>query len=216
MGRGSRLSSEQRRPRENKSLQPASPYSDKSRKKGGGPILRSAAKVGTRQREEVRALEFSEYMRRGWPYFRSAREINRRAMPRRSDRLSTTNGWQTSASTPKRGSSRHPPHAALKRREQRLSYVRGRRFASPLEGQASLALYQWRNSMTKLNLLSAALIAAAMIATPAMARQSHITSRRDAENTFAASDAGCVRAPRVGAFATQPWTNPPCEPTSGY
>jgi hypothetical protein len=71
--------------------------------------------------------------------------------------------------------------------------------------------------MTKLNLLSAALIAAAMIATPAMARQNHVTSRRAAENAFAAtSDAGCVRAPRVGAFATQPWTNPPCEPTSGY
>jgi hypothetical protein len=68
--------------------------------------------------------------------------------------------------------------------------------------------------MTKLNLLSAALIAAAMIA---MARQNHVTSRRAAENAFAAtSDAGCVRAPRVGAFATQPWTNPPCEPTSGY
>ena len=26
----------------------------------------------------------------------------------------------------------------------------------------------------------------------------------------------CVRAPRVGAFATQPWTVPPCEPNTGY
>jgi adenosylcobinamide amidohydrolase len=71
--------------------------------------------------------------------------------------------------------------------------------------------------MTKLNLASAALIAAAMIATPAMARQNHVTSRRTAENAYAAtSDAACVRTPRVGAFATQPWANPPCEPTSGF
>jgi hypothetical protein len=79
-----------------------------------------------------------------------------------------------------------------------------------------LALIQWRNSMTKLNLVSAALIAAAMLATPAMARESHVASRQAAGNAYAAtSDAACVRAPRVGAFATQPWTNPPCEPTSG-
>jgi len=71
--------------------------------------------------------------------------------------------------------------------------------------------------MTKLNLASAALIAAAMIATPAMARESHVASRQAAQNTYAGtSDAACVRAPRVGAFATQPWTNPPCEPTSGF
>jgi len=36
---------------------------------------------------------------------------------------------------------------------------------------------QWRNRMTKVKLLSAALIAAAMLATPAMARESHVTSR---------------------------------------
>jgi len=71
--------------------------------------------------------------------------------------------------------------------------------------------------MTKLNLVSAALIAAAMIATPAMARESHVGSRQAAENAYAAiSDAACIRAPRVGAFATQPWTNPPCEPTSSF
>jgi hypothetical protein len=71
--------------------------------------------------------------------------------------------------------------------------------------------------MTTLNLLSAALVAAAMIATPAMARESHVTARRAAENaSAAASVSACVRAPRVGAFATQPWTNPPCEPSSGF
>ena len=27
----------------------------------------------------------------------------------------------------------------------------------------------------------------------------------------------CIRAPRVGAFATEPWTNAaPCEPNTGY
>ena len=36
--------------------------------------------------------------------------------------------------------------------------------------------------MTKLKLLSAALIAAAMVATPAMARESHVSSRHLAEN----------------------------------
>lgn len=36
--------------------------------------------------------------------------------------------------------------------------------------------------MTKLKLLSAALIAAAMLATPAMARTSHVTSRYRAED----------------------------------
>jgi hypothetical protein len=115
-----------------------------------------------------------------------------------------------------RRSSQHTPHAALKRREQRLPFVRRHRFASLLESRASLALILWRNSMTKLNLMSAALIAAAMIATPAMARESHATSRNAAENAYAATSDVCIRAPRVGAFATQPWTNPPCEPTSGF
>jgi hypothetical protein len=36
--------------------------------------------------------------------------------------------------------------------------------------------------MTKLKLLSAALIAAAMVATPAMGRESHVSSRHLAEN----------------------------------
>jgi hypothetical protein len=26
----------------------------------------------------------------------------------------------------------------------------------------------------------------------------------------------CIRAPDVGAYATQPWTVPPCEPNTGY
>jgi hypothetical protein len=75
--------------------------------------------------------------------------------------------------------------------------------------------------MTKLKLLSAALIAAATLATPAMARESHVTKRHLAEDASARTTNGarsvdgrlCVPAPAVGAFATQPWDNgPPCEP----
>jgi hypothetical protein len=68
--------------------------------------------------------------------------------------------------------------------------------------------------MTKLKLLSAALVAAAMLATPAMARESQVTSRHPAK---VVDGHLCRPAPRVGAFATQPWDNgPPCEPATGY
>ena len=79
--------------------------------------------------------------------------------------------------------------------------------------------------MTKLKLLSAALIAAAMVATPAMARESHVTSRHLAEDANASTTHGaryidghlCYPAPRVGAFASQPWDNDtPCEPAPRY
>jgi hypothetical protein len=82
--------------------------------------------------------------------------------------------------------------------------------------------------MTKLKLISAGLIAAAMLATPAMAQEGRVVSR----HLVATPDAGatppgaldidgraCIPAPRVGAFATQPWTNTrdvPCEPAPAY
>jgi len=78
--------------------------------------------------------------------------------------------------------------------------------------------------MTKLKLLSAALIAAATLATPAIAREGHVTSRHVAEQANASASPTaryidgrvCIPAPRVGAFATQPWggDNVPCEPES--
>ena len=77
--------------------------------------------------------------------------------------------------------------------------------------------------MTKAKLLSAALIAAAMLATPAMARESQVNSRHlalDANASIApvarfTDGRLCQRAPAVGAFATAPWDNgPPCEPAS--
>jgi hypothetical protein len=73
--------------------------------------------------------------------------------------------------------------------------------------------------MTTAKFLSAALIAAAAVATRAMAREAHVISRHHATATTT-SDArnvdgrACIRAPAVDAFATQPWDNgPPCEPT---
>jgi hypothetical protein len=72
--------------------------------------------------------------------------------------------------------------------------------------------------MTKLKLLSAALIAAAMLATPAMARTSHVTSRHFAEHANATlppppiikalsaferrASAHFLRRPRTGKIAT--------------
>jgi hypothetical protein len=64
--------------------------------------------------------------------------------------------------------------------------------------------------VTNLKLLSAALIATAMIATPAMAREHRAAVKQDTATT------ACTRAPAVGAFASDPWTVPPCEPTTGY
>jgi hypothetical protein len=77
--------------------------------------------------------------------------------------------------------------------------------------------------MYKVKLLSAALLTAAALATPALAA-TH-TVRHVAPNDHGRMmstmnrDEGdsCVRAPRVGAFATAPWTNAaPCEPNTGY
>lgn len=76
--------------------------------------------------------------------------------------------------------------------------------------------------MKKVKLLSAALITAATFATPVLAAQ---TTRHAMTSTYSRSEPGmrsieadtCIRAPRVGAFATEPWTNAaPCEPNTGY
>jgi hypothetical protein len=79
--------------------------------------------------------------------------------------------------------------------------------------------------MTNLKLLPAALIAAAMLTTPVVARENHLNARQltESANDSAAPGARyvdghlCYPAPRVGAFATQPWdNNTPCEPAPGY
>ena len=66
--------------------------------------------------------------------------------------------------------------------------------------------------MGKLKRLSAALFAAAVLATPAMARQRHVMSRHLAADASASvvpgarhvGWRGCYPAARVGAFATEP------------
>jgi hypothetical protein len=75
--------------------------------------------------------------------------------------------------------------------------------------------------MTTFRLLSAALMAAGLLATPAMARESNVASQHLALHANASTTANarkldgrlCHPAPAVGAFATQPWDKgPPCEP----
>jgi len=69
--------------------------------------------------------------------------------------------------------------------------------------------------MTRFKVLSAGLIAAAMLTTPLMAREyRHVVKRADISAPRDARD--CVRAPDVGAYATAPYTRPPCEPASFY
>jgi hypothetical protein len=77
--------------------------------------------------------------------------------------------------------------------------------------------------MTRVRLMSAALIAMAALAGPAMARETHVVRRHvaaEARVTPAArytDGRPCVPAPRVGAFATQPWDHAtPCEPVRSY
>jgi hypothetical protein len=77
--------------------------------------------------------------------------------------------------------------------------------------------------MANFKLLSAGLLATAMLTTPVLARQHHVRVHHVAESADAAVPAGaryvdgrlCVPAPRVGAYATQPWENEtPCEPVA--
>jgi hypothetical protein len=78
--------------------------------------------------------------------------------------------------------------------------------------------------MTMSNVFSAVLIGAAMIAPPAMARATGVASRHITEDAYASNTLNtrysegrtCVRAPDVGAFASQPYAVPPCEPMTGY
>ena len=63
--------------------------------------------------------------------------------------------------------------------------------------------------MTKVTLVSAALIAAAVFTTQAMATRSNVAVRQ-----AKASVTDCVRAPHVGAFASDPYTVPPCMPNT--
>jgi hypothetical protein len=73
--------------------------------------------------------------------------------------------------------------------------------------------------MTKFKSLSAALIAAAMLATPATARTRHVTSWHLAKDANASASPTAhhidgrvgIRAPRAGAFATRPAPGGACD-----
>jgi hypothetical protein len=66
--------------------------------------------------------------------------------------------------------------------------------------------------MTGCRALSAGLIAAAMLTTPVMAREYRHVDVSAQRGAFDGRD--CVRAPDVGAYASDPYTIPPCEPGS--
>jgi hypothetical protein len=79
--------------------------------------------------------------------------------------------------------------------------------------------------MTKLEVLPAALIAAAMLTTPVAAQQYRPDARQVVQSVPYSAAPGmryvdgrlCYPAPRVGAFATQPWENEtPCQPAPVY
>ena len=75
--------------------------------------------------------------------------------------------------------------------------------------------------MHNMKLLSAVLLTAATFATPVLAATAsrHVVTDTDGRvMSTMHRDQGdsCIRAPRAGAFATEPWTVPPCEPNTGY
>lgn len=67
--------------------------------------------------------------------------------------------------------------------------------------------------MTRLTLVAAAMIAAAVFQTQAASAR-HIAPQRAAA-TQATADY-CVRAPEEGAYASAPYRQPPCLPNTGY
>ena len=66
--------------------------------------------------------------------------------------------------------------------------------------------------MTKVTFMSAVLIASAAFTTQAMAARSDAVAQRATNKTHTIAD--CVRAPNVGAFASAPYSVPPCMPNT--
>jgi hypothetical protein len=95
------------------------------------------------------------------------------------------------------------------------------------ESEAKIAgfYFDGETEMTISKVLSAGLFAAAMLTAPVMAQGYHDVSKRTDVSAprgdtqyrryFGTDDQrDCVRAPNVGAYASDPYTIPPCEP--GY
>jgi hypothetical protein len=75
--------------------------------------------------------------------------------------------------------------------------------------------------MIKLKLLCVGLIASAIFAAPAVAREKHVLPKKT-QDAYASAltpastkSRPCVRELDVGSFATAPWKKPPCV-TTGY
>ena len=68
--------------------------------------------------------------------------------------------------------------------------------------------------MTKLPLLAAALVAAAAYTTEVSAARSNAASRHTQPAAATNTGVDCVRAPNVGAYATAPYSVPPCMPNT--
>jgi hypothetical protein len=67
--------------------------------------------------------------------------------------------------------------------------------------------------MTRMTFVSAVLIAATVFTTQAMAARNDVVARH-ATTKAHASATDCARAPNVGAFASDPYTAPPCMPNA--
>lgn len=103
-------------------------------------------------------------------------------------------------------------HASVLARDEIIPLSLGYRSWEPdLPGFRTL----WRKPMTKLTFMVAALVAASAYTSEASAARSHVASRH-AQATTAANGAGdCMRAPNVGAYASDPYIQPPCIPNTG-
>ena len=66
--------------------------------------------------------------------------------------------------------------------------------------------------MTKLIFVTAALVAATAYSAEASAARSNGASRHNQAATATSAVVNCVRAPNVGAFASAPYSSPPCMP----
>ena len=69
-------------------------------------------------------------------------------------------------------------------------------------------------TMTKFTFVAAALVAAAAYATEASAARSNVAPRQNQAATATNVAGDCVRAPAVGAYATAPYSVPPCMPST--
>jgi len=66
--------------------------------------------------------------------------------------------------------------------------------------------------MTKLTFVAAALVAAAAYMTEAASARSNPPARNAQMTAATGAVGGCVRAPKAGAFASAPYSVPPCMP----